>query len=573
MSLQGTIETFAIADVLRLLAATSKSGRLQVQGPSRSGTVWVDDARVLSAESPSVPNASQPADVLFQLLRFERGSFRFDLDRYPPSPGEPVDIEQALGDAESMLAEWRELEKSIPSTEAWVSLKRDLKDATVTISADQWKTVGAVGSGRTISSLGDTLSLGELETYRAVDQLLGLGLVDIGTRPLTAPPEAIAPPAPPVLPPVAPGAPVVEPAEDSDARRRLDAAASTSALFTPATNGTTESAPSPVRPVAEAPPAPAEPPAAISFAPPPAAPAPPSEPGLRADAGLTQSWVAPTDPAPAFPPSFDPPSYEPAPFDPPSVDRGDLDHGSTENGSLAGSATTTGATAEASPVEPAPAASTAATAPAATAAPAAADHVPPGYSGLGQSSYGEYPYGASSYGATDERTTFEFTTPFAQPPAPPAGPSPEVEISSGRWIAPPAPPSPEGGSSPAGSPLFEAPAPPPPPAPPVPPAGASVPGSGWSPSAWYDGSAPERIAPPPPPPPPPGGPAWGEPPTARDANGAGDSAVATAANGSADETGSTEDAANIERQLFNLSERAREAVKRSSGLFDGRPRR
>jgi hypothetical protein len=30
-----------------------------------------------------------------------------------------------------------------------------------------------------------------------------------------------------------------------------------------------------------------------------------------------------------------------------------------------------------------------------------------------------------------------------------------------------------------------------------------------------------------------------------------------------------EDAANIERQLFNLSERAREAVKRSSGLFDG----
>jgi hypothetical protein len=34
-----------------------------------------------------------------------------------------------------------------------------------------------------------------------------------------------------------------------------------------------------------------------------------------------------------------------------------------------------------------------------------------------------------------------------------------------------------------------------------------------------------------------------------------------------------EDAANIERQLMNLSERAREAVKRSSGLFDGRTRR
>jgi hypothetical protein len=37
--------------------------------------------------------------------------------------------------------------------------------------------------------------------------------------------------------------------------------------------------------------------------------------------------------------------------------------------------------------------------------------------------------------------------------------------------------------------------------------------------------------------------------------------------------GGDEDPANIERQLFNLSDRAREAVKRSSGLFEGRSRR
>jgi hypothetical protein len=34
--------------------------------------------------------------------------------------------------------------------------------------------------------------------------------------------------------------------------------------------------------------------------------------------------------------------------------------------------------------------------------------------------------------------------------------------------------------------------------------------------------------------------------------------------------GRGEDAANIERQLLHLSERAQEAVKRSSGLYDGR---
>ena len=84
MSLQGTIETFAIADVIRLLAATNKSGRLQVQGPARAGTVWVDSATILGAESLTSPFAVSAAEVLFQMLRFERGSFRFELDKRPP---------------------------------------------------------------------------------------------------------------------------------------------------------------------------------------------------------------------------------------------------------------------------------------------------------------------------------------------------------------------------------------------------------------------------------------------------------------------------------------------------------
>ena len=87
MSLQGTIETFAIADVLRLLAATNKSGRLQVQGVSRAGTVWVDSGKVLAAESPNTPHERATADVVFQLLRIDRGSFRFELDRAPGPAG------------------------------------------------------------------------------------------------------------------------------------------------------------------------------------------------------------------------------------------------------------------------------------------------------------------------------------------------------------------------------------------------------------------------------------------------------------------------------------------------------
>ena len=162
MSLQGTIETFAIADVLRLLAATNKSGRLQVQGPDRSGTVWVDGGKVLAAESPSTPHADQVPDVLFQLVRFDRGSFSFELNRHPPQPGEPVDIEAALGEAESMVSEWREIERRVPSAQAWVGLRSELPNQTVTVTAEQWKVVRAVGGGRSVAGIGDALGLGEL---------------------------------------------------------------------------------------------------------------------------------------------------------------------------------------------------------------------------------------------------------------------------------------------------------------------------------------------------------------------------------------------------------------------------
>ena len=114
--------------IVQGLAATSKSGRLHVQGPSRSGTIWVDNARLLAAESPTTPHVDGPVDVLFQMLRFERGSFRFEIDKYPPDPGEPLDIDLALGEAEAMLQEWRELEARIPGTDSWVSLAGSLRD-------------------------------------------------------------------------------------------------------------------------------------------------------------------------------------------------------------------------------------------------------------------------------------------------------------------------------------------------------------------------------------------------------------------------------------------------------------
>ncbi len=78
MALQGTLDTFALPDVLRLLASTKKTGRLRVSGNRGTGSVWVDAGGVVAAEAAGLPETPAPVEVLFELLRYAEGSFTFE---------------------------------------------------------------------------------------------------------------------------------------------------------------------------------------------------------------------------------------------------------------------------------------------------------------------------------------------------------------------------------------------------------------------------------------------------------------------------------------------------------------
>ncbi len=623
MSLQGSIETFAVADVLRLLAATSKSGRLHVQGPSRSGTIWVDSARVLAAESPSTPHVGGSVDVLFQMLRFERGSFRFEIDKYPPEPGEPIDIELALGEAESMLGEWRELEARVPSPEAWVTLAPSLADGRVTIDEQEWKTLVAVAGGRTVAGIGDAGEASELANYRAINRLLDLGLVTIAERaplraeartaepvaaaaaveapadvaaadvvvdPAPAAPETprtveppvangvygqsnglgiadAAPPPPPPPPPVPPAPPLVD--IGTPAAISLSDLKPGAGIIEPS-NGTVAEAAVPTWPatepvtpletvaevVAEAPPA-----AIVEVTPPTPAteytyPLPATE---ASEVGVVEYGYPPVPEPPAAPTAA--PIWEPA-------------------------APTTGTT----PVWDAPAVPSAAAVPVGDAYPAVPPPLPPVYEAPASASVPVVPPPPPAPVVLEGA----FGAPLV-PPAPPvegarndawmgsladaieeadAEPGVRSEFTGAPFVptvtpfaAPPAPPSFGGSAGFAdafGAPLAPPPAPPAPPAPP----------SAWStPTSLFDGGTPERLAPPPPPPPAPLAADGFATTTSTLTTGLSTQTLPATADDATPATAS-EDAADLERQLFNLSPRAREAVKQSSGLLgDGRGRR
>ena len=183
MALQGTLDTFALVDVLRLLSTTRKMGRLCVSGEGGSGSLWLDAGDIVGSDLlVRGAQAGTAVEVVFQLLRFEQGSFVFDAGSVPPVAGEASDLESVLVEAEAMLAERRALEEVVPSLDVRLSLAPALGAHEVVIDADRWCVIAATGSGASVREVGRTVGLGDLAVMRVVKDLVELGLLDIGER-------------------------------------------------------------------------------------------------------------------------------------------------------------------------------------------------------------------------------------------------------------------------------------------------------------------------------------------------------------------------------------------------------
>ena len=176
MSLQGSLETFQLPDVLVLLASTKKTGELRITGDRTSGKVWVKDGQLVQTEVPRAPEA---VDAVWELLRLKSGDFTFDSDTAAPNGGKAEPIEPVLADAQARMTEWVEIEKVVPSMAAWVTLAPEAPRPEVTITAEQWKLFAQVGDGRTVEALMDKLAKGEFETCKWLKTMADDGVLKV----------------------------------------------------------------------------------------------------------------------------------------------------------------------------------------------------------------------------------------------------------------------------------------------------------------------------------------------------------------------------------------------------------
>jgi Domain of unknown function (DUF4388) len=190
VALQGSLDTFALPDVLRLLATTAKTGRLRIDGDRGQGSVWLRDGTVMAATADRAVQDAPAEEVLFELLRFGEGSFAFDMDELSPNGEQPEDVEILLRNARALLKEWNELEAVVPSLDHHVTLVDSLPRGDVTIDSRRWPALVAVAAGRTVRDMASALGVSELAATRAVRDLVDIGVAKV--RPSDEPPPPAA---------------------------------------------------------------------------------------------------------------------------------------------------------------------------------------------------------------------------------------------------------------------------------------------------------------------------------------------------------------------------------------------
>jgi hypothetical protein len=190
VSLEGSLQTVALPEVLHLLADNAKSGELRVSGSRAMGRLWFEAGELSGFQSG---RCKQAIDALFDLLRMENGEFTFESDVVrPEEAGRPsedarcVDIRPLIEQGEARLVEWVDIVAVVPSLAHRIELVAEAPEGGVVLDGSQWSMVVAIGEGRSVQQVLDILDLPEFDGCKALKGLADERIAQVVAREIVA---------------------------------------------------------------------------------------------------------------------------------------------------------------------------------------------------------------------------------------------------------------------------------------------------------------------------------------------------------------------------------------------------
>ena len=219
--LNGSLDTVALPDVLRLIASSAKSGLLRIEQTSPSGRIFIVDGQIAFATTrnendpiddmlhmeyradyvgstedrrvvdlndllDSNPDAfhrfleQMVVEVMSRLLRVNEGRFRFDVDiRSHREIPHSFEVEDMINQANARSDAWARIFEVVPSSSAPFRMAPRLNDGDpVALGRRDWALLAATGASTSIDEIARSLKIFEFAAAKKVAELTQKGLIE-----------------------------------------------------------------------------------------------------------------------------------------------------------------------------------------------------------------------------------------------------------------------------------------------------------------------------------------------------------------------------------------------------------
>lgn len=198
--LNGSLEAFALPDVIKLVAARDITGRVAITRAGVSGEISIDRGKVVAArlaDDGPPSNHDEALDVVVVLFDATGGEFALHPEEWVGGPLD-LDPEALLAAADERRDAWAEIISTLGTLEEPMILAPHLPDGTseITIRADQWKLITLVDGLRSVQDVARDAALSVFATSVALAELAKAGMVTRGSqKPWEEPAVVVDPPA------------------------------------------------------------------------------------------------------------------------------------------------------------------------------------------------------------------------------------------------------------------------------------------------------------------------------------------------------------------------------------------
>jgi hypothetical protein len=192
LSLQGTLDTFSLPEILELVEKSRKTGALEVRDPQSRGVLYFAGGRFSAAEAGELCGPVESAeelearliDVCFALFRVETGLFEFESDRFPPWPVRGgSEVAPVVEQVQQLRRDWLAIEAVLPSLDCRPSVVDDLDGDRVVLDKAGFRVLRVVDGDRNVREIARAVGRSVLEVCKVLKDLVEAGAVVVPSDP------------------------------------------------------------------------------------------------------------------------------------------------------------------------------------------------------------------------------------------------------------------------------------------------------------------------------------------------------------------------------------------------------